>query len=196
MLPANEYMVEKHCRCQAFSPTIRPLLNTMTPTYIFLFQPLVEGYVGYFLIGNILGTKTHHRATRLTIYAGGVLGLLIGVIGNQLASTADNINFPFNGGYSINHYLCAAAIFVGAKTLCERSSLSVLTPIAAKLALLVFGVYWIHVEILTVFQQIATPIASVPLYAYLSLEYFFATVCSFGIVWVLSKVTLLRKFLL
>ena len=38
-----------------FPTSIRPLLNTVLPVYIYLFDPILEGYLGFFLMGYLLG---------------------------------------------------------------------------------------------------------------------------------------------
>lgn len=40
-----------------FPTTIRPFLNIVQPIYIYLFDPLMEGYLGYFLLGYCLGVR-------------------------------------------------------------------------------------------------------------------------------------------
>ena len=39
-----------------FAGTLRPLFNLATPFYLYLFPPMMEGYIGYFLFGYLLGT--------------------------------------------------------------------------------------------------------------------------------------------
>jgi len=98
-----------------FTGTIRPFFNTVTPFYIFLFNPLVEGYAGYAILGYILGKFSLSNRVRALIYAAGVAGALTGIIGNRLFSSYEQVNLYFNGGYMINHLLFSAAIFVFAK---------------------------------------------------------------------------------
>ena len=126
-----------------FPCTIRPLLNTALPCYIHLFDPLMEGYLGYFLLGHWLGSHRLPLLGRLLVYLLGVAGFLLGAGGNMTAAPG---SLPFNGGYSLNHYLCAAAIFVFFRAALEDHLHrgSAIPRILAKLADLVFGVYWVH----------------------------------------------------
>lgn len=98
-----------------FPTTLRPFFNTVTPAYVYLFDPLMEGYLGYLILGYILGTTEFSKRKRMIFYAGGIAGFLIAVIGNRQASSSEGINLVFNGGYQLNHYLCASAVFVLAK---------------------------------------------------------------------------------
>ncbi len=99
----------------AFTGTIRPLLNTVQPVYIFLFDPLVNGYFSYFLLGYLLGNVELNGKLRALFYAGGVIGLAYGIFANAAASSAESVNLVANGGYAFNQHLTAAAFFVLAK---------------------------------------------------------------------------------
>lgn len=54
-----------------FPTTLRPILNHILPVYIHLFNPLLEGYIGYFLLGYLLGGAEFPKASRMLIYLGG-----------------------------------------------------------------------------------------------------------------------------
>lgn len=41
-----------------FPTTLRPILNQLLPVDLYFFDPLMEGYVGYFLLGYLLGKET------------------------------------------------------------------------------------------------------------------------------------------
>ena len=94
-----------------FPSAIRPFLNHVLPVYIYLFDPLIEGYCGYFLLGYFLGNFSVKKKWRILIYLGGVIGAVVSVVGNTAASSSEEINLFFNLGYSITHFLIAAAIF-------------------------------------------------------------------------------------
>ena len=53
-----------------FPTTLRPILNHILPVYIHLFNPLLEGYIGYFLLGYLLGGAEFPKASRVLIYLG------------------------------------------------------------------------------------------------------------------------------
>lgn len=72
-------------------------------------RPHPGGYLGFFLMGYLLGHYSPGRRMRAVIYCGGVIGYLWGVLGNLWTSSPKQVPLPFNGGYSLNHYLCAAA---------------------------------------------------------------------------------------
>lgn len=133
-----------------FPTTIRPLLNTIQPVYIFLFDPLLEGYLGYFLLGYWLGNADLSRRVRYLIYAGGCAGIAYGVWGNLSTATPEQIPLPFNGGYGINHYLAAAALFVLAQAFfrAREGKIPRVSAWLARLSDLVFGIYWIHVLVM------------------------------------------------
>lgn len=135
-----------------FPGTIRPFLNHILPVYIYLFDPLIQGYCGYFIMGYLLGNFSLKRKWRVLIYLGGAIGVLISVIGNAAASSEENINLVFNQGYAITHYLISAAIFTAAKYGTVFSK-TVIRRISYRLSVVSFGVYWIHPIFLRLVQQ-------------------------------------------
>ena len=55
--------------------TIIPFCNRILSTKIFLFNPLLEGYIGYFLFGYLLGKCEIKAGWRKIIYIGGLCRL-------------------------------------------------------------------------------------------------------------------------
>lgn len=50
-----------------FPTTLRPILNQLLPVDLYFFEPLMEGYVGYFLLGYLLGKVKFQTKTRILI---------------------------------------------------------------------------------------------------------------------------------
>lgn len=138
-----------------FPPTLRPILNCFLPIDLYLFSPMIEGLVGYFLLGYLLGRVNLQKKTRILLYLGGAAGYAACLLGNLAQASPEGIALPMNGGYMLNHYLLSASLFVGFRTLFERHE-SRLRPLAAPLAKasgLVFGVYWVHVLLLNILTE-------------------------------------------
>lgn len=176
-----------------FAGTIRPFINTITPMYIYLFEPLFENYMGYFLLGYILAKSELNSRIRIFIYVGGIIGFLIGTLGSFFASSANGINLIFNTGYSINHYLVAAAIFTTMKyfrlnhTEVSRKSVSGLSSI-------VFGVFFIHVIIIDLINRVVNLDFSPTIVVLIN--FLLASFISFGVIFLLSKNKILRNYLM
>lgn len=133
-----------------FAPTLRPVLNAVQPMEIYLFGPLMEGCLGYFLLGYWLGRHPLHRRVRYFLYALGIAGYLAGTVGNLMAASPQEISLPLDGGYSLQHYLTSSAVFVWVRTFARKHRRG-LSPAARPLAWLsdhTFGVYWVHVLVL------------------------------------------------
>ena len=179
-----------------FPTTIRPFLNTVLPVYIYLFEPLMEGYLGYFLLGYLLGTAEISPRVRFAICAGGVLGFLIGTLGNALSASPEGVPLPFNFGYSINHYLCAAALFTAARALFARYPLKAKgASRLAGLSSLVFGVYWLHVPVLEFLDGWLTAV-NLSVMQLIAVETVGTLLLSLSLSWVMSKTPLVRKLVL
>lgn len=121
------------------------LFNLVARPYLQLqiWGVLVEGYVGFFLLGYLLGTVFCTPRARRWICLGGVAGLVLGVAGNYLCSSPENMALYFNEGYAINHYLTSAAAFVLVKYL-PMGLQQKLGRLAAPISRLSLGIYFIH----------------------------------------------------
>lgn len=110
----------------------------------------MEGLIGYFLLGYLLGTIHIGMWHRILLYVGGVLGYMACLFGNLVTASSHEIPLPMDGGYMLNHYLLAASIFIFFRTFFEKRS-AYLEKFSKPLELgsnLVFGVYWVHVLLL------------------------------------------------
>ena len=136
----------------SFTGTIRPFLNTVTPFYMFLFEPLMEGYIAFFLLGYLLGKVDMTRKIRFLIYALASVGASITIIGNYLYSSHEEINLYFNGGYQLGHFLCATGIFVFAKY-SREIKISFLQSAIATLSSVTYTMYLCHVLILDISEK-------------------------------------------
>ena len=126
-----------------FPSSIRPFINLLTGAYIYLFDSVIGGYVGYFILGLILGRHEFSAKERTAVYVVGMFGVLICIFGNRVHSSAEEINLVFNSGYSINNYLVSAAIFVFAKNRLNGKHMK-------RLSDCTFGVYLMHVMVLDI----------------------------------------------
>lgn len=177
-----------------FPGTIRTLLNAFLPFEIYLLEPLMDGYVGYFLLGYLLGTTQLSTKQRWTAYLLGLAGAVLGFCGNLQHSTAEAVDLVFNQGYSINHYLCASAVFIACKQLC-RAPKERTAAFLARASNLVFGVYWVHVMVLSLCFRLLSPL-SLPLLVTMGLCWLLAVPCSFALSFLISKIKPLRRLLM
>lgn len=178
-----------------FPTTLRPLLNQVLPISLHLFNPLLEGFLGYVLLGYLLGNLSFHKPARWLIYLGGGLGYAACLLGNLAQASPQSISLPMNGGYMLNHYLLAAALFVFFRTCFETYA-----PQLAKLSLplekasnLTFGMYWVHVAILD-FLSVSFG-SDVPLFTWLAVQTCLTILLSFLFSAVLSAIPVLRRIL-
>lgn len=177
-----------------FPGALRPLFNMSLPLYLYLFDPLIEGYAGFFLLGWMLGSYELPQKIRAAFYLGGAAGYALGTIGNLLAATPEGNSMPFNIGYYLNHYLCAAAVFVLVKTLlngkiCPPFHLS---QIISRLSGVTFGVYWVHVLVLDTISPVLAGLPAGPTLLLL-LTIAATAAISFAIALILSRIPGLRR---
>ncbi len=172
-----------------FGTTIRPFVNAVTPLYIYIMEPLFNGYVACFFMGYVLGNiKT---SSKVCLWFGffGVLCFFVSCFYHNLHSSKDGINLIFNYGYSLCHYGLAASIFIVSKHFVTKP-----VPGARTFAKLSFGIYLVHVMIMdtvmSYFMIDASPVVSS--------GYIFAV--AFGvstlITYVLTKIKYLNKIVL
>lgn len=168
-----------------FQTSIRPLVNTIADGrfYLFLADDGITGYMGYVLLGYILGTCEFKKNTKNIIYALSIASFIaIPII--TMNSAANTGNFLFMSGYALNHYIEAAGIFIWCKDHIhsERKFIS-------KLSALSFSVYLIHVFFLEILKPISLDLTP----SQLMLLWFVAVsvlsfVWSFAGQWLISKI--------
>lgn len=179
-----------------FPTTVRPFLNSVQPIYIYLFGPLLEGYLGYFILGYCLGKADFNRHIRCIIYLAGGAGYALGVYGNLITASAESIPLPLNEGYSINHYLIAGAIFTLARFIFQKieGKIRCISKLLAHISNQVFGVYWINVLVLNAAADLIG--SDLSLLQFLGLQTVLTTVISFGLIFVITRSRILKRFLL
>jgi len=173
--------------------SIRPLVNEFTSINFFLFDPLIEGYVGFVLVGYLLGSNQLSRKMRGLIYIGGVIGLLIGIYGNYVLSSPSELNLFFNGGYQINQYLAAIALFTAVKQIPIRQN-SVFFRFINSLSKLTFGIYFIHILVLVHYTSYWV-IEGSPFRVTMTIFFVTASI-STVVIYILSKIKFVKKLIM
>ncbi len=131
-----------------FQSTIKPFFNeflqtdTLGNSFLHLTEDGIIGYLGYILLGYILGTYSLGKKTLTMLYAAAVaFFVLTPVISTHRVISGDT--FLMHSGYALNHYIEAAALFLLFKALAKAPCKAV-----TKLSGVSFGAYFIHVFIL------------------------------------------------
>lgn len=142
--------------------TLRPFINTVTPVYIYLFDPLLNGYIGFFVLGYILG-KTDFTKKQLVFFAcAGIAGIFISAAGNHAASSNKEIDLVFNSGYSLCYFMTASGVFALFKSIDFKEGRAF--KIFKSLSAATFGIYLVHVGVMDIimrrFMIEASPIVS------------------------------------
>ncbi len=171
--------------------TLFRLVNVVAPFYVYIFNSLVEGYAGYFVMGYILGHYPQSRAFRRAIYACGVLALIGGAAGNYLKSSPGEINMVFNEGYSVTNYMTAAAAFTLAKNAPALSRSA--ARFFGSYSRLTYGIYLSHVLVLSAFGRFA---AGLPAVLAVPLGFAAASSVSSAAMYAVSKTRYLRRALM
>lgn len=113
----------------------------------------MEGYLGYVMLGYWLSRIKLCRATAWAIPICGISGWVMGMCFNYFRSSAEVLDLYFNGGYTLNHYLLAAAIFLAARYLPLPDSPK-FGSILHKLSGLTYTIYLAHVMVLSVLAHL------------------------------------------
>lgn len=122
---------------------------------------MVLGYPGYFLLGHYLGRSALTRRVTFAIYAAGVAGLLVTVVGTAWWSLAsgqgqDQLYFRLNPHVA----LMSAAIFLAFRNHFPTPSLRI-GHLLGQLGNRAFGIFLVHVLFLTFFREVL-PFARIP----------------------------------
>ena len=189
----NDYQLLILIGIVLFPTTIRPVLNTVFPLYIYLFPPLMEGYLGFYLAGYLMPQKI-----RMAVYLGGMIGYAVCVLGNLAASSPETVESPFNVGYGLNHYLCATAFIVFVRTLLEKPKIDRLMKSIhiERLSQFVFGIYWCHVIFLDVSGRLLGNFGTITATQFLMIQIVLTVLASLIFAFVIGKIPVLRKLLM
>lgn len=178
------------------STSILPTFNKLTSLYIAPWGPLLEGYLGFYLYGYVLGRSELNRKARFVVYLGGILGMAIGIWGNAQPNADGGVELWFNYGASLTHYLLAGATFQLVRELSSRKNRFIKTVglICGRISKISFGIYFVHILVLEEFQMLAVGVLSTlsPL-PYVAATAIVSCVVSTLIAWVLSKFRYLRR---
>lgn len=178
-----------------FPTTVSPLINTLCGTWLFRFEASIFGYSGYMVLGYILGTFVLPRAARAVLYVCGGLSAVISAAGIYFRSSEAGLDDFFNGGYQLNWYVLAAAVFVAMKSLLPPEK-PVGGRLAGTLALagkLSYGVYLSHAMALYLSDKYFCFSSG---WADILFDLGFTLAVCFGLCFVLSRIKPLARLLL
>lgn len=178
-----------------FPTTILPLINSLLPFQAVVYTPMAEGLLGYFILGFLLGTTDVSQSARVASYLLGGAGYCMGLFADLATSTAQSIPLPSQGGYRLDHYFVAAALFLWVRSFfqthhwAERATANPLE----RLSRLSFGVFWVHPLLLDLTAQLlGTGWATGP---YLFFQIILTTLLSFLLAEVISRLPLSKLLL-
>jgi len=160
------------------------------------FRALVEGYVGFFLMGYLLGTCRLALRGRRIICLLGLLCVIFSVVGNYSMSSPQTMNLFFYEGYCITKYPIGAAIFVFAQGVTPKLSARLLQ-LQKKLAQLSFGIYFAHVFVLDVLDVLLyrCGIGLSPL-KNIAVSFLFVSILTTMGMYCVSKIPVVRRLLM
>ncbi len=131
-----------------FQTTLKPFFNILFggKVYFFFAEDGIVGYIGYAILGYILGK--HEIKWEKTAIALGLLAIPVFALANFCGAIQGD-GFVFNGGYTINHYIEAASIFLLFKKLDIGKN-----RVVGMLPVLTFRAYLIHVFVIEIFKPV------------------------------------------
>ena len=134
-----------------FQTTLRPLFNYLFGGYgisLYFANDGFSAYMGYFILGYLLGTHAENKWVKRTLYTLGILSFAIVPYFTAKSLMTDGTAF-FMGGYTINHYLEAAALFLFFKEFANKPS-----RLVTELSDVSFSAYLIHVFVIEFMREI------------------------------------------
>ena len=126
-----------------FQTTIKPFINTLSNGYVYIYLNLdgISGYLGYAILGYILGTYDLSARGKKILYASAIVSFIAFPLVSMYWAEEGTLSL-FNGGYSLNHYIEAAALFT-----LFKDKANIKTKFFSAMSLLVMDAYFIHVYI-------------------------------------------------
>lgn len=131
-----------------FQTTLKPFFNILFggKVYFFFAEDGVVGYMGYAVLGYILG-KYEIKWDKAIITLG-LLAIPVFAVANFYGAIQGD-GFVFSGGYTLNHYIEAAAMFLLFKNLNINKN-----KVLSLLSVLSFRAYLIHVFVIELFKPV------------------------------------------
>lgn len=156
---------------------------------------LCMGHVGYFVLGYYLSVEKISRKKRMIIYAAGILSLAAAVgIDGYLSARQNNAVLLFNELFALNSFLAATAMFVAFRYIPWKKNR--FTKAVAKLSKLTFGIYLIHPFFLQILFEHCTFLLKLPAIVWIPTTAVAAFLCSTVVIWILSKIPIVNKYLM
>ncbi len=141
----------------AFTGTLRPFLNVNFPIHIFFFDSLFNGYLTFYVMGYVLGTRKASRKTTYLFMALALCFTLHNAIYCHIHSSLEKIMMPFNGGYALHHLVNAVALFSFASYLCSKFPERKGSFFSNFLAKYSFSVYLLHAAVMELLRLYFLP---------------------------------------
>lgn len=160
------------------------------PLYFYLFEPLFNGYLVFYVVGYLLGTEKLSKKSGVVACIIALFSVAHSMLGANAQSSLEEVVFPYNGGYDILHLIYAVAIFIIFSLYVKAPSGNFPKKLCSFIAKSTFGVYLIHAVIMAILYERYLPDTS-PLKAVIFL-FVCTTLVSFPLVLVWEK---LREFL-
>ncbi len=155
---------------------------------------LIFGFAAYFILGFYLNKTQISKKYRTIIYSFGVLGLILTIVLNLLASkNAGETSQAFYSANSLNVLLMSVAVFVWFKYNAKGNER--LNKIIIRLSKYSFGAFLVHIFIIKV--STAAGIQSTSFHPVLSVPAItiFTAIASYLISMVLNKIPVIKKYI-
>jgi surface polysaccharide O-acyltransferase-like enzyme len=168
-----------------------PFLDQVTDVYPGINLTMMAGYTGYLVLGYLLAQWDGEMSTqRWIIFGCLIFGLLMTSLGTYFISVTGGANQYFYDYLSPNVILMSGAGFLLLKNLGARLPAN---QIILQLSKASFGIYLVHVAVLTIFDGRLhfTALSGNPIYM-MPLVWVAALAASFVIVYVLQKIPVAR----
>lgn len=155
-------------------------------------SPVITGYVIYALIGYWIDSYELSKKQRNIVYICGIIGLLAMIIGTYYCSySAGKIDSTFKGYTNIPCIAYSVAIFVFFKYFKTNKTTGFISKLIKLFAPLAYGIYLVQWFVLQLVYRISWVDRRSLLYRTIGAVVIYL-VCA-GLVWVLSKVPIVRK---
>ena len=180
---------------------IPSMLNAFNNEYVNIFSSLFSkiglnagAYIAYYLLGWYLANFQLQKKHRILIYILGFLGLLYTILVGQFVSMAEGtIAENVYKVTALHLFFYSASLFILFKQLFQNTKPSKFTSFISHLSKLSFGVYVIHLVVISVFTRIVPD--NVFILVKLILVSLATTVTCFLVSFIISKIPLIKKLI-
>jgi len=164
--------------------------------YRHLYIPLVNGYVGYLILGYYINKFNINKKTKIISIILGIISLIILVFSNVIYSRNNNLaSVIFSSNFGPFVVLYAISMFIIIKEICFKFENIINTKLISYISNCTFGIYLIHMIIINAMNYYEITALNYNAFIFVPLASILVYILSLILIIILKKIPLIRNLI-